>query len=507
MESEGGTHENAKRQALGLFNVPADVIDAITYFIAGKEVVLLWLCGNKRLMYTMSEMGGVKRLVLRTSGFQHLSRWPAIIPHFKRLEELTLDFGRTNLIGGNPDTVWRKWPKTIKKFTLGCREAETLWKEIYNIGILFPNLQELELDGWSGFKPEFLDTMPNTFHSLTLRAYRSSDALPLIDKLPPQMKALCLDACPGVHTDGLRKLPKTNFQTLFIPQSPLQSESLVLLPSTLTSLQVRIDDADIAWRHFPSTLLHLYFAGGWDASITVPAEDLPPKLITLELSYSTFVIDDVSRLPQTLTTLSIDHSKMPSEALEKLPSGLKKLKIIIQSTCFSGDSLIPFLPRSLLELSIQKRSPFYTQPPSTAQVQFTDESIALLPPHLLSLSLKGVNTISGRCFAHLPSGLTTLNLPSIPDVQDEHIALLPRFINHLCLDGCSDLTDACAKFLPRGMETLSLAKSKHFSFSCLPDLPRFIGSLNLGQTGATEKYKNDRYKTGRKFEQAKNVEN
>lgn len=481
----------------GLFNAPPDVIHEISYFISGIEALLLWMTGCKRLMYTMSDLGGLRRLCLSTRGFSHLSRFPQVISAFKSLEELKLEFGVQNIVGGSASRAFASWPKTIRKLTLSFRDAEKCWGQI-TASECFPNLEELDLDGWTGFKAAFVAYMPPNFSSLTLRTNTSSFITNLIKALPRDFKNLTLITNPNIDREALESLPPT-LKTLCIPASPLLAQNAELLPSTLTKLDVRVEANAIAglMSKLPPNLISFVLSTGWmpGANFHLDASKLPASLETLQISGTSRLAMTLKDLPSSLTFLQLSSPCIKASTYENLPSHLRHLIIIDADWDVLCDSFIEALPRSLLTLQVScAMSLFRSKTP-----HLTEKAIPHLPPNLTNLVLHPSTNVTGEYFGQLPHFLSLLELRTTSFVLDEHIQHLPKYLQVLRLPDAKDLTDKFAPALPRGLSELIVVNNDSFTFECVPHLPPYINTLELGHTGVKDRYRSERDKKSKKF--------
>lgn len=478
-------------QRNGLFNAPPDVLNAISYFISGIEILLLWFTGSKRLLYTMSELGGVKRLVLKTNGLKHLDSWPLIIPSFKRLEELKLHFGCGNVVNGNMKAAFESWPKSIRKLTLSFRDAESCWKHV-DASVCFPNLEDLELDGWSAFLGTYLHKMPN-LQRLSLTGNRSAAVKKIIDLLPQGFKHLELSFNPSVLTEELKALPAT-LKTLDVGSSHMTRKDIAHLPRSLTSASIffnKLKSFAGVTRDLPPGLINLTISGyahdrnAHQATINLDAKDLPSTLESFNMLAGIWKFK-LKDLPQGLTQLKVPYFATTPMNASEFPPRITSLTILEPPEAFTDHNL-EILPKTLTSLHIGGR-----------KIEVTDEAIAHhLPPNLTALHIPYAQSITGKCFALLPRSLYHLELGSV-DVQDANIGDLPHFVESLYLPNAKHLTNACARLLPRGLTVLVITDAVHFNFACVPDLPLYIGKLDLGQTGVAEKYNNDRDRRSRR---------
>lgn len=465
----------------GLFNAHPDVLNEISYFISGNEIVLLWMTGCRRLLYSMSELGGVKRLVL--SADKHLDSWPLIIPCFKRLEELSLNFGYTTVVGGSMRDACQFWPKSIRKLYLSMRQAESCWKT-FKIAECFPNLEDLTLSGWTAFLGSYVSQMPNLTR-LRLNQNTTSSIDLIVQKLPPCLKHLELPSNPHVSSASLEILPR-ELRTLDISSCRLTSSEFELIGAMpmLTSLTISLNDSGIRLTEIltklPRMLRELNVKDGGEADMNLL--DLPPLLETLTVKAYDSQLHGVvfSQLPRTITSLSLSGASIEVCEASDFPPNLKHLDLA-SATFTLKNSFFALLPRGLVTLELGGRA---------IKNEVNDNCVPFLPPNLITLNAPSLN-ISGYAFAQLPRTLYYIGLGS-EVVHDEHIGDLPPFVLSLVLSKVTLLTDACARLMPRGIRSLSISSGVAFTFACVPHLPPFIDNIDMGQTGVAEKYQNDR---------------
>lgn len=438
----------------------------------------------------MSELGGVRRLVLKTNHFKHLDCWPPIVSVFKRLEDLSIDFGATNVVQGNFVAAISSWPKTIKSLYLSFRGSEKCWNDIEPTQY-FPNLEKLSLEGWTGFKPETMRKMPPGLTSFTMILNSSSTIDALVSNLPADFKELSVPYNNKMTEAGFRNLPRS-LLSLEIAND-LTPELVTLLPPGLTHLSF---SSPQNFRQLlpllPKSLLSLDIRSGYSDTHTIDASDLPPKLTSFTAQYAIthFKIAD---LPRTMKTLVLNDPKALTE-FQHLPPNLKSL-YLRQSGHLAEDGFMDLLPRSLTLFAVEM-SPYYGR---SAEHLITNEGLKNLPPHLRRLDLPKCKLVTGECFVYLPRTLEHLDLQSSVDVQDHHIADLPKFLQSLYLHSAKDLTNGCARLLPRTLTTLFINESPHFDFACVPDLPLFMSRVELGQNGVAAKYFIERSKRSRTY--------
>lgn len=453
---------------MGLFNATPDVINEISYFISGNEIYLLWLTGCKRLMYTMCQLGGVKRLVLSPKESKHSDSWPPIVPLFKRLEDLTIRFGSASYLPNTEKTVFASWPKTIRRLRLEYRGAESCWKTV-DIAACFPYLETLELDGWTAFLPRYATRMP-TLTSLTLQSNNTKMINDLVKALPRELEHLRLPYNSHFDKSTFDLLP-VGLKTLHLPSAELQPKCAAALPRSMTDLQINLRGATTL-SELPPKLLHLLLITGGGS---VPTGDLNSRLQSLELRVR-MCFFKVNTLPEALTKLIVTEPTIDLEEYAHLPASLTHLSLIAPQVKVD-DTLFSCLPQGLTTIEIERCPKGCT---------LTNAIIPLLPPRLTSLVILPKCDITGESIAILPKTLYCLKLGA-QNVLDQHVTDLPPFLDTLSLEFAQDLTNACIKALPRGLKWLNIG-SEHLTFACVPDLPLYIHTLVIGQTGVPDKY-------------------
>jgi len=474
-------------QRYGLWNAPPEVINEISSYIVGQDVLSLWLCGSKRLMYGMAEQGGVTRLLLKVGFMKHLRCWPSIISELKGLHVLALDVGSQSTIRGSAVDAFKTWPRSIRELILSYREAEQIWSTMPNSADLFPNLKILRLAGRGAFGASAMKNLPPTVTTLQLTTNSALTAATLREHLPRHILHLILPCNERFDSSCCTTLPET-LQTLHVPGwgVHLNATDIASLPRTITDIKIRLsaDNTSAKLKALPNGLKHLKIAIGWNCSIEF-GRILPVHLLSLVIldGSTSFKFAD---LPSTLTKIRIPEMTVEDSDLALLPQGL--LSLSLDDPKRITDEGIAALPRGLKKLVIKKKC------------LLTDECVPLLPTVLRVLWLPQCSLMTGKCFKELPRGIYSLNLASIRQVKDEQIAELPPYLLALNLGSARDLTDAFAKSLSRGLTSLVISDNPNFTFACVPWLPTHISDVNLGHNGVVDKYRIEQKKraaTGR----------
>lgn len=477
------------QQRYGLWNAPPEVINEISNFIKGVDVISLWLCGSKRLMYGMSEQGGVTRLLLKVGIMNHLISWPTIISQLKSLQVLGLDVGSQSIITGDPYKAMKTWPKSIRELRLSYRDSERVWSDMKNSSELFPNLEIVQLSGWGAFGVKAMQHLPPTVTTLNLRTNTALTSSTLREYLPRHILHLYLPCNDRFDSSCCPTLPET-LLTLHVPSwgVRLDHHDIAALPRSLTDLSFRPppDNVTATIRALPKGLKHLQLTNGFGSTTEFGlSSPLPETLLSFVVVYGTLKTE-IKNLPRSLTRLECPTIDFGEQEIANLPQGLTTL-CIEAPLGFQDGSALENLPQGITKLSFANQLPL------------KDDCIRLLPRGLRHLSLPGCYQLTGNCFADLPRGVCKLNLASITQVTDEQIAFLPPFLLKLNLRKCRFLTDLFAKSLPRGLKELIIEDNNNFTFSCVSSLPTHIDSLALGHNGVVDKYqieKNKRSKRG-----------
>ena len=435
----------------------------------------------------MCELGGLRRLHLQTSGSKHLRMWPVVIASFKNLEELSLNFGAPIVVEGSLQQAFESWPKSIRRLKLSFREAETCWSKL-SAEKCFPNIEELDLDGWSGFKAVSFDNMPPTLTSLILRGNNSAAFASVVKRLPHDFKRLSLPFNSKIGLDVIQALPQ-NIKSLSIPSSNLEVAWISVIPKSVTDLSMGVwkaHDLATAVSRLPPNLVELRLRTGpdWHQPARLDASLLPETLQTLSLDSSPHSLA-VKDLPRGITSLTINEPVFHFSEFSCLPTQLTRLELRGASLF---DEFVSYLPRSITALFLYR--PYTSDTP--IPFSLTDECIPNLPRNLLSLVITQSDGLTSKCFAELPRFLHTLELPGLVHASDEHFKDLPKYLHKLYLDHAEGLTDECAQDLPRNINALKILKSPLLTCGCIDDLPAFLNDLDLGPNGINDKYKADR---------------
>ena len=308
---------------------------------------------------------------------------------------------------------------------------------------------KIRLDAWvqETMTRETLQGLPQNLEYLDL-TFATNLKFPYADALPKSLKELYLPITSLVHSIDFPTLPR-QLEVLFIGDaqhtcikngSEMSIETVLENTATLfpSSVLPRKTACTIHTRHFlqlPRTLKHLVIQT-WSLNEDVmDLKYLPPKLISLVLSPSSYLHGFFKYLPRTLTHLDLSSS---TNVL---------------------DPDVAELPNTITFLNLARCS------------NLTDHCIPLLPSPLKTFICAKSRHFTALGIKRLPRGLTKLNLDRSFKITDAAIASLPSTLTHLSLRWSSELTDSCAPLLPRNLTTFKVTHNYLLSTASLPLLP------------------------------------
>jgi hypothetical protein len=322
---------------------------------------------------------------------------------------------------------------------------------------------------YSTFPSFFMDLINLThLEILVLGDYYFGDAIGTgaLFHLPPSLQSLKINGSPVFQltskTSFLARLPP-NLTELWLPCAIIKSSDLKLLPTSLTSLEVRYLDEE--FQHIlPPNLTH-FSTTGWKglSSVTFPSTlrtvdfrtcgrepfeiGLPTQTERISGLWA-FSGNDCSEYGSTFPWLTNFHLKVYGPAsvdtLSSLPRSLTDLEISGAGSFYFSTAAIAALPRTLTRFKVVSYShPFVLD----------DEAIKALPPHLTELNgpsmLSSADILPAKLqrlsayhfdfltrMNQLPSGLTHLELESPPSRNFQGTGStieLPAGLTHLRL--------------------------------------------------------------------------
>jgi hypothetical protein len=254
------------------------------------------------------------------------------------------------------------------------------------------------------------DMLPPLINRITIRRYGLENEIVDYSRLQhleylyiqifhPKSKPAMAVAIDALNLEG--KDNPSDLSRLSLTPSPSPNSFQFILPSSLTELIWSCHHYENTAREMPDTW---YFRDSF-------ADWLPASLITFTCDDVRLLTDKIfGKLPRELRSLTMRLKQkdcpvpFSSDALKSLPPRLTELQTVLNEN--ADDSFMPFLPRSLTDLEINR-----------------------------------ITTLSDKAFEHLPRGLVYLNM---------------RHLSH-------GITDSCITFLPRGLEHLKLEHNKTFT--------------------------------------------
>ncbi|ELR24891.1 uncharacterized protein ACA1_175660 [Acanthamoeba castellanii str. Neff] len=154
------------------------------------------------------------------------------------------------------------------------------------------------------------------------------------------------------------------------------------------------------------------------------------------------------RLPRRLDALRLNGLRSPPD---RLFGRLRELTKLHMKSCFAvDDAVMPRLPRSLTNLSVQG-------------ARVTDRGVTALTttlPNLKKLDLSRCVNVTQESIGQLPQGLETLKLAFCQHIRDDALRKLPPGLRKLNCWGCGNITNAGVRALPAGLEELTLSFCK-----------------------------------------------
>ena len=250
--------------------------------------------------------------------------------------------------------------------------------------------------------------------------------------------------------------------------------------------------AAIAWDGNPLTgMTHLkQLKVGWNCPGLIESLFLLRNLTTLDFMYAQITDKDILCLPDGLLSLQINTpppGMITDQMIPALPHDLLRLSLI--STDVLGD-VFPF-PKKLTSLCLKT---YFEKSKSKPRGYI----VPLLPPYLVTVSLKSdrlfndesflnlpsrlskfeASNLNGQFFEHMPRSLIEIKVVS-GHVFDEHVRCLPRGLK--IFQGSetgSELSDRSAADWPRSLSTLTL-NIQNLSDKGLKELPREMLIVSL----------------------------
>ena len=431
---------------LQILRFPPEVIGDVVAFLSPLEILRLFMCGNKHLMYALGPAGGLRTLNIGAAPWMDMP-WLSVISHFLRLRHfsIALQPNGLNYIMLNMDlhmvsrelrtlslnffnvfNLLQSPPSSLRTRIAASDLPNTKY---FDIGSQFPLLETLALTGSTRFSANVFDVLPAQLRSFSIRGPAYEDITPdIINRLPRSLTYFSLID----DDDG--------------PTSPYTKP------------------IDVA---FPPELLTLDLHTKWMQKI-VPF--LPSLLTTLALRWAYLSIPELLSLPTTLTSLTIAILRFGTPEAQALPRSLKYLVASGQRPLTPPPEYFAALPRGLLDYhALVSELPVST--------------FAHLPP--LTSQIEDLGTLrDAKDLTQLPSRITTF-VCKYP-LTNEHIAALPRTVTSLrsVFSGSSYIQ---AQSWPPKLNTIfDTQPSMGTSASPLLDgpLPESIHTLTLSWAGA-----------------------
>lgn len=442
-----------------LLGFPPDVIGEITSYLPALDILHLFMCGNKQLMYALGPAGGLKRLNIHVTPWRDMP-WLSVISLFVQLRYFSINIiSYRSFILLNMDL--RMVSRELRTLELNFLNVANLLLEpqealsaavpnsevsklrYFDLNAQFPLLEHLTLVGSTRFSANLIDVLPINLRSFVLRGMYYKDFSPaIINKLPRSLTLLELTA--PLSSD--------------IQYEDFPSESIAF-PPYLDTLILAISWPESVYERIPHSVTHLELNARLLSEKV--ARILPPNLLTLHSPSIGFRAEFAALLPRSLTNLQITGVGKPPPAewpalLAALPRGLVHYPVVLSYVPSSSFAAIPPLiatiedagpsrtPEELLMLPRLLISFTCKQPLDNAQIAALPHTLKTLrmnmakettvdleswPPHLstLHISMLAPETcVTAKLNGGLPVSLTDLEIPWTIIAENDHGRLLSR---------------------------------------------------------------------------------
>lgn len=330
-------NESWHKNCLALF--PTEVLNLMTGYINGFDILSLYNCGSGLLNYKLRKNGAVTHFRVRCKQdvFPPYKDWRhnnfRALWNFQSLTSLEFVGFSDYAVRYLTSSVIAGLPSTLVSLKLEFIEALTMWIstshypsgragaspfEVFDMNAQFPCLRVLELDSryWDRY---------------TL--YRGKECL-------------AFDWLPEYKDKFISRLPR-GLESLFISQAGATASMGPLLPASLHSLRA---PAPIKFDTLSRELKHLELCESYDSAVeTTRVAELPPDLVSLKVPrFATYANSVPLRLQCLLKTLIVGtaDSEIDEAAIQALPNTLTELRFGRMKSALPS-SCIQHLPRSL----------------------------------------------------------------------------------------------------------------------------------------------------------------
>lgn len=486
---------------MSLFTIATELLGDILVMLSGNDIIQLWLTGDAKLHYLLSNRGALRsvsfilpwksRLTYRLPSILlslphleslHIRTWERIatpyriwkvlseLPNLRSLH-LSTEGSVEWLIDSNfeADCVFSLFGAIDDSDSLSNTQSSILSIEpLRPVAQALPNLEFLRLEfAFDDLVEEHIRFLPKSLTHLDLASYFN------MHLLIPQLQHL-----PKLHTLRIRLYDESkDFSGLVLPATitslRLVCNSHLTIPSSFWSLAT--DMWEVHAPLDPSSALALPKTIRTLATRSIPLNALPYSLTHLRAYLSPDTLGyDIASLPSTLTSLEISNFRRlaglaPSAPVDDNASSLYRfppnLKRFILHDNHSAAA------RMLESLKAAASSTLeYIRIISESDPLYTFESLLQLPSTLTSLRLDMVHqnsqprVVIDSALPHLPHGLIDL----------------------LITNNCFYMTSWGIKHLPPNLKTLNVDFGHAEDDSMLPThiaaLPRSLQSLTLSRT-------------------------
>lgn len=377
--------------------------EILALIVQRYESILLWKCGDKRLM-TLLAHGGAYSVDLLDWLKDTTSRFPKCLGAFVGMRHLRISRGRSRLMNAEDfGEALKALPTTLETLVLRCKDAILAFRRkesdsltslfdncksmpeksvemfegspkasIWSVKKKFPRLKTLILgQGISIFSSDDLLELPATITSMSAHFDTTDPAA--YANLPASIETLDYEDSPReVDVNLLALLPRTLTSLPFLLNLSIPAEKWALLPPLLRDARISTEWEPQIARFCPPLLnnLSIRFPSGHSA-LKSPEEyhslleSLPRSLTALKIVFNqppiisarqgphltdSFHWDSLSALPRTLNTLHlftlVDWGSVNSDSSSSSSSSLPSIQV---------------LPASLTDLLLTT-SEFFTSP-------------------------------------------------------------------------------------------------------------------------------------------------
>lgn len=396
---------------LQLLRFSPDVIGGIAAYLNPLEILHLFMCGNRQLVYALGPAGGLKTLNISVPPWMD-TPWLSVISLFTKLHHFTI------WLEPNP----HNYILESMDLPLVSRELRTLslgFLNVFNLLQSPPTSLEMCIPRTELAKCRYFDLASQfpVLESLTLSG-SSRFSANIFDVLPPHLRSLYIrgPAYEDVTASVINKLPTS--LTKFVLFDDDDSPSSGSLPNVDLTFPPELSELDLHTKWMRKVLPYL-----------------PASLATLALRWTYLSIEEFLVLPVSLTSLSAASMRFGTPEAQALPRELKHL--VLSNTQRTGPPPVEFftaLPRDLANYRVNLQgvppSSFSSIPPRTMAIEDPEATprdpsdLRLFPPHLTTFACK--YALTDEHIAALPRTVTSLSAVFSPESFIQAVSWPPK---------------------------------------------------------------------------------